>query len=167
MGGPIATFIASKRPEQCQHLILLSSVGISIHRGFKKSAPRLTHWLLQRTMLHPVLIPLLRRAFTSMGFPRGLTSETMIHIISHVSQFSFADHHSNLLAWKKVPNSSQRTAMIFTTNDRLIEEHIYQELNELLQPAVTLQFSSGGHNPQKEHAETIAAQLQEWIQKSF
>jgi pimeloyl-ACP methyl ester carboxylesterase len=163
MGCPIAIWVASKRVTQCNKVVLISPVGLREHRALRKGNPQLIQKMLQNQLLRPITTRLLRIGFRRAGFPKGISVETMEHVMEHVTKFSFNEYKSCLQSWRSINDSSQRTAIIWTTNDQLIEEDIYQELSDFLSPSLNLCFPTGGHNPQKWHAETIGVSLLNWL----
>ena len=167
MGGALASHIASKNP-RCTGLILLSSVGIRPHMGFRKFGnPKLAYHLIsQHRYRHfqGIIQPLLKGFFMLAGFPKGIDRNTIKTVVEHAYHFSFTEHHNDL---RNVQQRNIPLALIYSQNDPLIEVSIFEEVGTLTSSSQIKVFEDGGHNPQKKYAQDIGNFIVDWISKNI
>ena len=156
INGVLCVAFAARYPSRIEALILLSSIGQRPHRAYRKLPP---HFLFQMSQLPGFrffMQPVLRKMFLSMGFPKKLSEESILHSMRCAYALSFD-------AIKEHIESVQCPTMsIWTKNDPLIEAEISKETAQNLPKGPRIIFEKGGHNPQKDKAKEIANEILSW-----
>lgn len=156
MGGIVACAACELDPAAFSGLALISSPGLRPHIGLRRVPVRPLDWLLKRPRLGPSLAPLLRRAFAAGGF-RGYPDRELYRTIRCVAETSIAKHAA------RVPRLKLPTLVAWCDDDPLIEAEIAHDLAAACPSGPRLHFATGGHNPQKSHAEALGAALTAWL----
>jgi pimeloyl-ACP methyl ester carboxylesterase len=156
--GAAAARIAATHPDRCLALAMLSSIGPVPHRMFRRSRPDLGRRLMASPAA-PLLMPLIRMGFRSAGFPRGITDQTILGSMEYAGSLSFGRFREDL-SRVRCPS-----AVIWAADDPLIEAEVSIQLERLLPEGPRIRLDTGGHNPQKIHAERISGELSGWLQK--
>ncbi len=151
MGGGVATACATLT-DRVAGLALIASLGPTPHRARRAHRPEPLARLLRTPLLGTLLLPLVRRGFTSAGF-KETDRAVLQHTLDCVVGTSFADHRRHLKAL------SLPTAVIWADDDSFIEPAIFEALAEFAPTGPRLRFDTGGHNIQKSRAVEIAALL--------
>ena len=159
MGGPLAVAACTDVPQRIKGLILLSSVGPMPYKAFRRSQPRIGH-LLMSGRLGGIFRPLMRYMFHRMGFPKGVSDESMAYVLHCAHEFSFEEHSRNITAMEC------KTASIWAEDDPLIEADCYHALDAALPDGPRLSYVDGGHNPQRLHPEKTARLIVEFMERS-
>jgi pimeloyl-ACP methyl ester carboxylesterase len=158
MGGPIASCVASHH-QSCLGLILLSSVGVRPHKGFRYSYPKVAYYLTKKPF-DIIFERLIKKAFVQMGFPSGIDKITIHTVLEHAFHFSFETHLQSL---RSVVNANRPIMIIYTKNDPLIEASIFEEICSITSPSLTCIYDDGGHNPQRKYCEDIGQKIDQFV----
>lgn len=157
IGGPLAMAVAGLAPERVSGLVLVASVGLSEHVGYRRARPmRRLAPLLAVPGLSRVMRPVLRKAFERFGF-RGHSDEALMHTLRIVSALDF-ERNRGFAARVAAP-----TMVAWTHDDPIVEARVGEELAAVLPDGPRLRFESGGHNLQKSRAVELGAALSEWL----
>jgi pimeloyl-ACP methyl ester carboxylesterase len=160
MGGPIGVALAKQNPDRVLGLVLIASVGLYPYRAFRRSKPSLAHKILSSPFFGILLRPVMKLMFYQLGFPKGITVESMLYVLHCAHDFSFAEHTENISSLK-CPILS-----VWSENDPLIEVKSQHDLSAVFQNGTTLRFETGKHNPQRDFPKEIVDAMQEWIKKN-
>lgn len=155
MGGVVAAAAMNQAPELFSALALISSPGLRPHAPFRRLPLTRVNALLTTPILGPALAPLLRMAFERGGF-RGYPTSALYRTMACVAETSFVEHARNIRAL------ARPTLVAWCDDDPLIEPDIAAELAEACPHGPRLRFPTGGHNPQKTHADELAEALLRW-----
>ena len=156
ISGPLAVAMAVADPQRFPKIILLSAVGLKPHKAYRSLPPQFLYRITSLPVIRTLLTPLWKVQFTMMGFPRGITHQTIHHVMACAYGFQFAEQQRNIEAL------TSPTMVIWSDDDPLIEPHIQQELAEKTPDGPIINFKTGGHNPQKTQAEAIAKAIIGW-----
>ncbi len=157
MGGASAMLTAARAPERVSRLVLVNSVGLSLHRGLG-----LQPWVF-RLMARGLAVPGLRAAllrrvrhqYRQRRLPGAddLGAAALALQLRAIAALDFA------LLRRAVDGLRTRAVVAFSRDDHLVEAHISEELARALPGARVLDFEEGGHNLQKVEAAALAAAL--------
>ena len=156
MGGVVATQVANLSPH-IQKLVLLSSVGPTPYRAFRRSKPRMFHSLLNTPMIGKAVEPLVRFGFSALGFPRGVSMEAMRYVLACAHALSFEEHKNNL------ERLSVPVLSMWSHDDPLIESSCFHALENTIQNVHSVAFEKGGHNLQKTQSDKILRNLRSFL----
>lgn len=148
MGGGLVSTAANER---VRAVALLASLGLRPHKGYH-DMPR---WLppLAESPLWHLIRPIARQGFRKAGFPSYYSDDTLRHTLRCAGGVDFgliAQAHRSL----NVP-----TLVAWSVDDPLIEPEIPRELIEVVPAGPRLEYQTGGHNIQKDHAEELGAAI--------
>ena len=149
MGAGVAVSFAARFPHRVSSLGLISPVSHRIHQALRRIRPDVGARLLGGRwsfLFWPVARWLLRK----MGFPRGVTDESILNSMRFNTLFDY-DLHKHSLTELRIP-----LLLAYCEDDPQIETAIFLELEALVSATSVLRFKQGGHNPQRSHAELIA-----------
>ena len=154
MGAGVAVGFAARFPHRVSSLGLISPVSHRMHQALRRIRPDVGARLLGgrwSSLFWPVARWLLRR----MGFPRGVTDESILNSMRFNTLFDYELHKQAL--------SSIRAPLLlaYCEDDPQIETTIFLELESLVSATNVLRFKQGGHNPQRSHADLIAKAILE------
>lgn len=161
MGGATAVALASEHPGRVSHLVLVSSVALSRHRGL--ALPPWAFALLSRGVGLPLLGRLVlrqtRRQYRKHRFPGAETLDAATARL-HLRAIAAMD-------FGRIRRAAQGplppTLIAYARDDRLLETRISEELARALPAARALAFDAGGHNLQKTRALELGAAIREWL----
>ena len=157
MGGASAMVAAARDPQRVTRLVLVNSVGLSLHRGLG-----LQPWVF-RLMARSLRVPGLRRLL--LGRVRAeyrrrrlpgadeLDAAALALQLRAIAALDFA------LLRRAVEGLPARALVAFARDDHLVEARISEELARALPGARVLEFAEGGHNLQKAEALALAQAL--------
>jgi pimeloyl-ACP methyl ester carboxylesterase len=157
MGGASAMVAAARDPQRVTRLVLVNSVGLSLHRGLG-----LQPWVF-RLMARSLRVPGLRRLL--LGRVRAeyrrrrlpgadeLDAAALALQLRAIAALDFA------LLRRAVERLPARALVAFARDDHLVEARISEELARALPGARVLEFAEGGHNLQKAEALALAQAL--------
>lgn len=160
LGGAQALLTASAHPDRVRGLVLLSSVGLRPHRGFRrlKGLPAVNRGLKLPLVRRP-LMRMVETIFRRSGFSSRVSRAEIQRTLALVEGLDFAGLNAAVRRLE-VP-----TAVIYTDDDPLIETAIPEQLGLVCPHGPRLRFASGGHNPQKPWACEIADTIGPWTQQ--
>lgn len=156
MGGPVALAAATLMPEATRELVLLASVGLTPHRGYRSvpnprfTAPVVTSWLGRR-----FLAKRLHRAFVKGGFPASSSTDELFLTLRIVGKVRFKTIRGRAEAFAKQGTPAH---VLAAADDPIVESAIGEALRDALGASGRL-FEDGGHNIQKSRAVEIAELL--------
>ncbi len=157
-GGAVAMHVAAHHPDRVSGLALVGSVGLRPHRQVR---PR---WLLRLIALalrgrvsRWLLMPILRRSFGAIGFPRSTPDHSMVQTMQWTANLDFPANRAN------VARLTMPTLLASTDDDPFITPRISEELAGVLPPGPRLRWPQGGHNMQKTCATELGQALVEWL----
>ena len=161
MGGRTALEVAGRWPERVRQLVLLASVGLRRHQGFRASPP------LMRAFLRLARIPGLRAPVLRSlrdGFRRaGFTHADESPDDEILWQFELAASIDFAGARRAVTRVRCPTLVASADDDRLVERAVAEELTLRLRDARLLTFDRGKHNIQKSRAPELAEAILDLI----
>ena len=157
MGGVIAAEVAARQPERVAGLALCSSIGLSIHQGFRNVRPRLAEFMATAPVLSALTRPLIESGFRRAGFPPGVSWSAMQHTLRCAAAIDFAENRA-IFSAVRVP-----TLVAWTEDDALIEPAVSVELAAAVPDGPRLCWPTGGHASIKKRATELAAGLQAWM----
>lgn len=157
MGGVLAAELAVRQPERVVGLALCSSIGLSIHNGFRSVRPRLAEFMATAPGLSTLTRPFIESGFRKAGFPPGVSWSAMQHTLRCAAAIDFAENRAIFTA-VRVP-----TLVAWTEDDALIEPAVSVELAAAVPDGPRLCWPTGGHASIKKRAVELAAGLQEWL----
>ncbi len=146
------------QPERIAGLGLVSSIGLTIHRGFRNFRPGLTRLLATAPVLSTLARPMITQGFRQAGFPPGISWPAMQHTLRCAAAIDFAENQA-IYAAVRAP-----TLVAWTEDDALIEPEISQALAAAVPDGPRLCWPSGGHASVKTRAVELAAGLSEWLE---
>jgi pimeloyl-ACP methyl ester carboxylesterase len=158
-GGASAMLTAARAPERVSRLVLVNSVGLSLHRGLG-----LQPWvfrLMARGLAVPGLRAALLRRVREQYRRRKLPGAEELGAASLALQLRAISAIDFALLRRAVSGLRPRAVVAFSRDDHLVEAHISEELARALPGARVLAFDEGGHNLQKVQATVLAAALAE------
>ena len=123
-----------------------------MHATLSRSNPKLSYTLLASPLAF-LFKPLFRYGLRQFGFPRGLRDEAILNAMWFNSLIDYKEYTAML------HQLHQPTLVFYAQDDAIIEIDIFTELLDIIAQAQGVVFDKGGHNPQKHHAENIAARL--------
>lgn len=157
IGGPLAMAMAALAPERVVALGLIASVGVTMHRGYRRARPmRALAPLMRVPGLAGPMRGLARRAFERFGF-RGHSDEALAQTLRVVSALSFEENRRFAEAVKA------KTLVAWSGDDPILERQRGEELGGLLPAGPRLYFDTGGHNLQKSRAVETGQALTELL----
>jgi len=157
MGGMIATHLATHHANRVLKLILISAVGPKPYQAFRRSRPDIAYQVFTMPILGRLLSPIMRYAFLSLGFPKGVSNPAMKYVLGCANSVSFSSHANNLRSL------SLPVLSLWATDDPLIEPQSFEDLEEIIPVCRSQRFTSGGHNPQKKQASEVACFIKEFL----
>lgn len=138
--------------DRVRAVALLASVGLSPHRAYRRAPVRGLSALSRQPgalrWLRPALLPLMARAGFVVRGPDGLRLT-----LAALGELDFAAHEARVRALP-VP-----ALIAWCDDDPLIEPEVQEALAAALPPGPRLRYPTGGHVPQKTHAEPIVEAL--------
>lgn len=159
-GGAVAMRVARRHPDRLAGLALLASVGGRPHRALRGSIdPRPISAGLRFAPTRWLLMPIVRRAWRAMGFPRSSPDSAVIQSVHWTAALDFAAVADDIAA---LGTTSLPTLLAWTEDDPLVEPAIARELAEALPDGPRLSYPEGGHNLQKTCAVELGAALVEF-----
>ena len=157
LGGAASMLTASQAPERIRGLVLMASVGLRPHRGFRRlKGLRAVNRGLKLPLVRRPLIRMVETLFRASGFSSHVSREEMRRTLTLVEQLDFAKLNAAVRRLE-VP-----TAVIYSDDDPLIEPTIPEQLGHVVPHGPRLRFETGGHNPQKPWACEIAEAIGPW-----
>ncbi|MFT5681762.1 MAG: pimeloyl-ACP methyl ester carboxylesterase [Myxococcota bacterium] len=157
MGGVLAASVAARQPERVAGLGLVSSIGLSIHNGFRSFRPGLTCALATAPVISTLVRPLITKGFRQAGFPPGVSWSAMQHTLRCAAAIDFAENQA-IYAAVRAP-----TLVAWTEDDRLIESAISTALAAAVPGGPRLSWPTGGHASVKSRAMELAEGLSAWL----
>ena len=161
LGGALALEAAVAAPDRVAGLALVASSGLRPHRGYRRFRPVLWSRALDVPLLGALLRPVLRRAFTVMGFPRSTPTPALVHTMYCFGALDFASSSAAVQAL------TAPTLVAWTGDDPLIEPDVFRELAEAAPSGPRLSFARGGHNPQKTQAIELGEALVPFVREAL
>ena len=161
MGGGAALALAHEAPTRVSHIVLVASVGLSLHRGLGHPpwVFRLLALGLPLPLVGAAILRASREQYRARGFPGA---ETLDAAALGLQLRAIAATDFRLL--RRLAKRPLPPALVaYARDDRLIEEHIALELAAALPASRTLAFDEGGHNIQKTRAPELAAAVAEHL----
>lgn len=150
MGGVVAAAVATMRPDLVRAVVLISSPGFEVHRGFKKTPFRVLKALLDPPSRGRWTLPVIKPLFARAGFRGPYPDSAYRRTVVGAFEMDFAAHAA------RVRGLTCPTAVAWCADDPLVEGRISRALADGSPPGPRLEFADGGHNPQKHHAVEIA-----------
>jgi len=157
MGGVLAAEIAARQPDRVAGLALCSSIGLSIHQGFRNVRPRLAEFMATAPGLSVLTRPLIEAGFRSAGFPPGVSWPAMQHTLRCAAAIDFAENRA-IFSAVRAP-----TLVAWTEDDALIEPAVSVELAAAVPDGPRLCWPTGGHASVKKRAVELAEGMQAWL----
>jgi esterase len=160
MGAGTALVTAAIAPGRVSHLVLIAPMGLRPHRGLSRSRASFKRiaFLLRVPGVRDLLLPRIRKHYRKSRFPRA--DEMTAH--EYVLQFealTAADYPLlNRAAKSPLP---EKTLVVFSDDDHLVEPQIPMELAAAIPGARALRFADGGHIIQKNKAAEIARAIRD------
>lgn len=151
MGGVVAVAAIAQRPARFSALGLISSPGLRPHAAYARVPRRALHLAL-RGPWAPLLLPLAQRLFAAAGF-RGYPDSALVRT-SACLRHTDLDAHAERLRRVALP-----TLAAWCQDDPVIEPEILAELAAVMPEGPRLTWPTGGHVPQKTHADELAEAL--------
>lgn len=161
MGGGTALLTAAKAPTRVIGLVLIASLGVSLHRGLGMAprAFRISAHALRLPGLRGLLLPRVREQYRRRRFPGFETMSS--------AQFSlqlFALGATDFEAIRRAVRAPlPPTLHAYACDDHMVETHVSEELADVLPGARVLRFAEGGHNIQKTRAVEIGAAIRDLL----
>ena len=156
MGGAVAMGGAAVAGERVRGLVLLASVGLTPHRGFRALPhPRIIAPLVCSPPGRLLLAGQVRKAFIRLGFSSSTPTEELFTTLRAVATVRFPTIRRFARA---IADRGVRALVCLAKDDPLIEHPIAENLARELRASLTV-FEDGGHNIQKTHAVEIAEAL--------
>lgn len=155
MGGPVAGLAADLLPGRVSALALVCSVGVSPHPALRPPGPQRAARLIDAPVVGPLARRALPGAFRRVGFPPVWPVDVLAHSLRVAAAFDFAPWRA-ALARLRLP-----TLVAWTADDPLVLPEYGEALARATPDGPRLTFPTGGHNPQKHHAEALARALLE------
>lgn len=156
MGGVVSAAFAQLAPERVRALGFLSSPGLRLHRGLRRMPSRALSGFFAGKAKRPLSMAVLRRGFRLAGFRGAYPDEALLHTLHGVAALDIALHA------QRIQTLTVPSLLAWCEDDPLIEPAIPIELADVLPQGPRLRFETGGHNPQKHHANEIAVALRTW-----
>ncbi len=150
-GGAVVAHLASHDPDLVTACVMVSSTGRRAHIG--RAPLQVLSRLLQVPAVRGAITPLVRRLYAAQGFPGYLSDDERMFALLDAAVFSFHEHRRNLAAMR-VP-----TMVAWAMDDPIISVDTFRDLADSVPPGPRLEFTDGGHNPQKTHARDLAAAI--------
>lgn len=157
MGGVLAASVAAAQPDRVAGLGLVSSIGLTMHQGFRSFRPGLTRTLVTTPVLSTLARPLIVRGFRAAGFPPGVSWPAMQHTLRCAAAIDF-DENRAIFSAVQAP-----TLVAWTEDDLLIEAAISTELAAAMPDGPRLSWPTGGHASVKSRAAELAEGLSAWL----
>lgn len=159
MGGASAMVAAARDPQRVSRLVLVNSVGLSLHRGLglQPWVFRLMARSLRVPGLRGLLLGRVRQQYRRRRLPGAdeLDAAALALQLRAIAALDFA------LLRRAVEGLQARALVAFARDDHLVEARISEELARALPGARVLEFAEGGHNLQKAEAAALAQALVE------
>lgn len=153
-GGAVVAHIARHCPELVSAAVMISATGPTAHLA---STPmQMLAQPLRLSAVRSVTAPAIRRLYAMQGFPRYLTDDERAFALLDAAAFDFGAHRANL-SGMRCP-----TMVAWATDDPVIPRATFQALADMVPAGPRLEFTDGGHNPQKTHAVEIAQGIVEF-----
>jgi pimeloyl-ACP methyl ester carboxylesterase len=163
MGGGTALVTGWRLPERVSLVVLISSLGLSAHRGLGLPPRAFTALAaaLERPLLARALVPLMRAQYRRRRF-------------SHAEQMGAGDFALHCRAVAAADFALMRraaagplppTVVAYSRDDPMVQTWISEELAAGLPGARVLAFEEGGHHLQKTRAAELAAAIREQLEK--
>lgn len=158
MGGAAALLVAAGQPQRVTRLLLVASVGFSLHRGLglPPLAFRLVARGLRLPLLRSVLTPISRRQYRKRRFPGADQMDAAAFSLQlralGATDFEVLRHAAG--------GSLPPALVAYAHDDHMVETWISEELARQLPQARVLSFEAGGHNIQKTRAVELAQAIQ-------
>ncbi|NOY28055.1 MAG: alpha/beta hydrolase [Oligoflexia bacterium] len=156
MGGIVATAAAALNPAAFSGLALVSSPGLRPHASLRELPVAQVRWLVKHPWLLRRLRPLTRRVFAQAGFV-GYPDQALERTLACVGATSITQHA------RRVHALALPTLVAWCEDDPMVDPDILAELANACPPGPRLRFATGGHNPQKTHAQELAQALRTWM----
>ena len=156
MGGVVATAAADRRPGGLRGVALISSPGLRPHVGLRRFPARSLALAVGGPLRQRALMPFVRGLFSRAGF-RRYPDEALLRTIACVRATDLGAHA------ERVRRLAVPALVAWCDDDALIEPAISEALAAACPAGPRLRWAEGGHNPQKTHAEAIAAAVAAWI----
>lgn len=157
MGGASAMLTAARAPERISRLVLVNSVGLSLHRGLglQPWVFRLMSRSLRVPGLRRLLLGRVRQQYRQRRLPGAdeLDAPALALQLHAISALDFS------LLRRALDGLQPRAVVAFSRDDHLVEAHVSEELARALPGALVLDFDQGGHNLQKVQATALAQAL--------
>lgn len=151
MGGVVAVCAIAQRPGGFSGLGLISSPGLRPHTAYARVPRRALHLALSGPWA-PLMLPLAQRLFAAAGF-RGYPDSALVRTSACLRHTSL-DLHAERLRRVAIP-----TLTAWCEDDPVIEPEILAELAATMPAGPRLAWPTGGHVPQKTHANELAEAL--------
>lgn len=158
LGGASAMLGACADPSRVRGLVLLASIGLRPHRGFRKleGLPIVNRGLKLPVLRRPLMWAV-EAVFRRAGFSSRVSQAEIRRTLALVETVDFEALKA------AVRRLECPTAVIYSQDDPLIEAAIPEQLGLACPHGPRLRFESGGHNPQKPWACEIAERIGPWI----
>jgi pimeloyl-ACP methyl ester carboxylesterase len=161
MGGGTALLTAAAAPTRMNGLVLIASLGISLHRGLgmKPRTFRLVAHALRVPGLRALCLPPVREQYRRRRFP-GFETMTPAQFSTQL----FALGATDFEAIRRAVRSPLPPILdAYACDDHMVETHVSEELADALPGARVLRFAEGGHNIQKTRAVEIGAGIRDLL----
>jgi pimeloyl-ACP methyl ester carboxylesterase len=162
MGGATALVLAGEHRDRVDHLLLIASVALSLHRGLGMTPG--TYGLLARALGLPLVGPLLvrsaREEYRRRRFP-GADDMDAAALRLQLRAIAATDFPR---IRRLVAGALPETLLAYARDDHMIETWISEELARALPQARVVSFDEGGHNLQKTRAVELAAAIGETLE---
>lgn len=156
MGGVVATAAVALEPAAFSGLALVSSPGLRPHASLRDLPIAQLRWLVKHPWLLRRLRPLTRRVFAQAGFV-GYPDQALERTLACIAATSIAGHADRVRAL------ALPTLVAWCEDDPMVDPDILAELASACPPGPRLRFPTGGHNPQKAHAQELSQALRAWM----
>ena len=133
---------------------MLSATGPTAH--FAGGPMQLLAQPLRLAAIRTVAAPAIRRLYAMQGFPSYLTDDERAFALLDAAAFDFDAHRANLAG---MPTA---TMVAWAQDDPVIPVSRFHALADAVPNGPRLEFTDGGHNVQKTHAEEIGKVITEF-----
>lgn len=164
-GGPVLYNAGQDNKHRVKGLVLLASVGGSMHKGYGGNSPRFyafLGFLTSLPILQGVMIKKIQKEYKNRRL-RPPANSSAKDFIAHLSLIGS-------IRFEKIRVFASRinvpTLIAHCDDDHLIEPEITEELTSLIKKSHRLRFETGGHYVQKTRAKEIASAFLEFSSKN-
>lgn len=155
-GGAVAGAVAVRNTNRISALAMVAPVGLRPHRGYRRSAPRLSTQLLETPGVGGLLRVLLPGFFRASGFVSPPPLPILEQTVQTMGHFDWETHRARMTALD-LP-----TLVAWADDDPLFETDVFEEVSAALPDGPRLRFETGGHFLPQTRAARLAEALDEF-----